>query len=310
MNIFNIFRRKREKDFGSVLSAARSKYRTLNQYQVETLVPNLFNYKARYEFLVERGLGCTVQAITLKRTITEIEESKQLKQEADRIDLFISDIERHIRSFNLYATIDFGGYLITYDDFDRITDLFDLSAFPIRFYCGEATTVIKGSLAEIVGILSTYKKQKLFNRIKEDDNRPVFVKEIRFCNDVSARHPISRYEKKRICEYVNRHHRILIPRQSYSTMEDQWASRDLNLNHMLEETGIELSVVNRNFYITGMGLTYEDVLIACSSEFMNLSGSDKVVQDIPERGFLFQYTPYGVLIWMSFDNDQLKEVGV
>lgn len=319
MNIFSIFRRKRkeeqdfssvkgEQDFSSVLNAARSEYWASNQRQLETYIPDLFNYKERYEFLVEKGLGCTTQAVTLKRTIDEIEESKRLSQKAGEINLFTRDIERYIRSANQYATIDIGGYLITYDDFDRVTDLFDLSAFPIRFYCGEATTVIKGSLCEIAAVLATYKKQELFNRIKEDGNCPVFVREIKSCNDIFTHCLISKSEKDRICKYIDRHHRILVPRRSFSAIKDLWISRDFNLDQMVKETGVKLSVVNRGFYITGTGLTSKDILIACSSKFMNLSDSDEVIQDVPRQGFLFQYTPYGVLVWFSFDKNSLREV--
>lgn len=310
MNIFSIFCRERkgEQDFSTVLSAARSEYWASNQRQLETYIPDLFNYKARYEFLVEKGLGCTTQAVTLERTIAEIEELKRLKQKAGEINLFTRDIERHIRSVNQCVTIDLGGYLITYDDFDRITDLFDLSAFPIRFYCGEATTVIKGSLCEIVDVLATYKKQELFNRIKEDGNCPVFVRGIKFRNDVFTHHLISESEKDRICKYIDRHHRILVPRKSFSVIEDLWISRDFNFDQMSKETDVKLSVINRGFYITGMELTSKDILIACSSKFMNLSDSKEVIQDVPRQGFLLQYTPYGVLVWFSFDKNSLREV--
>lgn len=310
MNIFSIFRRKRkeEQDFSSVLNAARSEYWASNQRQFDINVSNLPDYKERYEVLKRLGLDSAADTVELKRMITKTEELKRLKQRAGKTNAFTCDIDRRIKGINRYVKIGSDNRLITYDDFNRITNQFGLSAFPICFYCGEIVTAIRCSLQEINSTISACNSQNLLNRIKEDDNRPVFVRGIKFCSDIFTHHFISKSEKKLICEYIDRHHRILIPRQSYSTIEDQWISRDLDLNHMLEETGVKLSVVNRNFYITGMGLTFWDIFIACSSEFMNLSDSDKIVQNIPERGFLFQYTPYGVLVWFSFDNDSLKEV--
>lgn len=303
MSIFNIFSKGSKPDFSSVLRTAKDEYWDLLRCQAESCATNMDIDRERYKALIDMGFDSSVDAVKLKDKIDKYEKIELTKEEASEALSFVSGL------YNTNRSVKHGLYpgLITYDDFDRILKLFNLSSFPIKYYCGKVATALSRSVIEIIVFIMIHKDRGIINKIKGSNGFPVFIKDVNY-NPIGLYRDRNRNWQKLAYKYIERHHRILMAHKESSECNLSWDAFDFDMYQMSEYVGLSIPDFALSFSMTGMRLKEGDVLIACHKRFMDLSDSRKTIDEVPKRGFLFQYTPYGVLVWLSFDKGALEEV--
>ena len=235
-----------------------------------TLIPTTYtDLQHSYKKLVSLGLGNTQNAVALKQQIDSFTSLEKDKATAQCLIQFVKEVKSHFGE---------GPILISQSQFKDLCNKYKLTIGPLSDYNGVIPVKNIEDLKEITRKIPSFFYKSDLNHLMGLDGHLLFVKRVE-----------SRYEDEgTIRKFLNDHNNVVAVNCDNPNFDGAWWASDIpELKKM-----VKWDTLNEFF---GEIMNHQAMFIACPKKYLN--NPEVKISAKPVDPLVFQYCPYGVLIY-------------
>lgn len=254
-------------NIASLLVIAMTEYLKDAEQKSRVAVPVITDIRKQYDRLLSLGMGTTQNAISLKQHIDEADRIENDLRKAHELIGFVKAVHSELSEKSV---------LVSNGQFEDICKRYRLQIASLSNYCGVIPEKNIQDVEKVKENIERFSIAKLLN--KAEHGYMLFVNKANLhSNDFEV-----------LSSYLKQHNYIITVGRDTTNSDSCWWGEDI--------TDINLHLIHGALSkLYGKIMTSSDMFIACPKEY--ISNPEIKISKRPVDSMIFQYTPYGVLVY-------------